>query len=1045
MTNESLSLLYSNERFGEALSVTRASVISSSINPAYDFDRSPLSSIEIGAYAAFQSALGEDGLEGFLRQERYLQDGEPNEQIESAWLSAYDGLSALLDASNESVASADRLLFFAAVALAANKPNSASQILAKFDIDSFKTESNSWEELICNKISVALLSLVKQSSLDEINYSLELIKELSEEQAKFESKWLENESKRKAISLFGLYHVAQATIGTAEFLKGGKVLDGSGNGNYEPELSQLLIKAEEFAYQSGDIDLINFVRICGIVNWKIFSNSIWRHIGGISEELDQFIYSLQAPEKSKSVFSLLPSQQSAVKQALFDPSKLGIVLEMPTSSGKTLLAEFLIVQAIAMYGKDSRILYIAPTRALASQVKRNLAADLKGKGIQVTGASNAFEEDPYELNLLQDASGVIVSTPEKADLLLRAHPEWYEEVSLVVVDEAHLLADGERGARLELLLTNLRRGFNSLRFLLLTPFIENASIISNWLGGERGAPINVSWRPSNIVAGLTYKVKPRRGKIDLWAKWKEPHNIFNRHPKDTCLVNNIKSTELSSVRDTVNLYAKEFARLGSVLAMFPTSPKQSENSAEEFSKSRAPIPLDKRSSLLRAAIALARIEYGENSLLASCLERGVAFHHGSVSQELRYLVERLVSDGCVNYIFSTSTLAQGMNFPVSTVLMHSVSKPYGGGPLSSSEFWNIAGRAGRVGLSDKGIVVFANPDHEDHWERYCSELSKPLDSALIKAIKEIQQGGDLKTLYRRNEAIRPFIQYILHACAQHGVAATRSQLAQILEASLFNAQLPSVTEARKARVLANAYVDLLEGRSSGYLKLTDSTGLGSFSFDELRAKVGRDALLSSGPANVYGSGVEGMTSLVNALRWLPELDFSKELSQGPLDVDKVAEMAWGWVEGESIEELSRFYPERSQEERVRKTGSYVYRKLSQMLAWGSHAYLKVLSLDSDQEENIEGAMLPAYLQYGVNKPEAVIASMFGIPRAISNAIGSVYREQVGSLRPEDTVQFRDLLESDSADFWSRVNQRSGLDSSLGTDELVNLVREIQGI
>jgi len=1044
MTNESLNLLYANEGFGEALSITRASVISSAVNPDVTFDDSSLRSLEIGAYAAFQNALGDEGLEGFLRNERYLQVEELDFDTKPAWLSAYDGLSALLDSSSPESVSTDTLLFFASVSLAADKPNAASQMLAKFDISLFDLNADSWDQRIINKLSVALLSLTRQSSLAEIQYSQDQITQLSEEQEKFEKIWLDNESRRKALSLFSLYHIAQATLGTSKFLRFGNSEEKSGTNNFEPELAQLLIKAEEFAYQSGDIDLINFVRICGVINWKIFSNSIWRHIGGISDDLDQFIASLHSDNKSRKVFSLLPSQQDAVKQALFDPSKLGIVLEMPTSSGKTLLAEFLIVQAVAMYGPDSRILYIAPTRALASQVKRNLTVDLKDKGIQVTGASNAFEEDPYELSLLQESNGVIVVTPEKADLLLRAHPEWYEDVCLAVVDEAHLLADGERGARLELLLTNLKRKFSNLRFLLLTPFIENAAIISNWLGGERGAPINVSWRPSNIVAGVTYKKKPSRGKLELWAKWKEPHNIFNRHPNDTCLVKNIKSTEISSVRDTVNVYAQEFSRLGSVLAMFPSSPKESENSAREFSKGRASIPVEERPSLLRAAIALAKIEYGENSLLAKCLVKGVAFHHGSVSQELRYLVERLVSDGCVNYIFSTSTLAQGMNFPVSTVLMHSVHKPYGAGNLSSSEFWNIAGRAGRVGLSDKGIVLFANPDHEQHWERYCSELSKPLNSALIKAIREIQQGGDLKTLYRKNAAIRPFIQYILHACAENGVGATRSQLAQLLEASLFNAQLSSVAEARKARSLANAYVDLLDGRSPGYLKITDSTGLGSFSFDELRAKVGDDQLLSAGPSAVYGSGAEGMTRLVKALQWLPELNLSMEISDGTLNVDAIGEMAWRWIEGESIEALSHDYPEGTADERVRKTGSYVYRKLSQMLAWGSHAYLKTLSLAADQKGNIEDAMLPAYLQYGVNKPEAVIASIFGIPRAVSNAIGTVYQAQNGLLKPEDAGEFRKLLESDSHDFWVKVNSESGLETSLKTDELIALVRDIQG-
>jgi helicase len=1043
MSSDSLRNFYSGDGVDDALAETRASAIQASINSSYEFNSTYIQKLEISAYAAFHGALGEDGLEGFLRAERYA---EKTNGINPAWSLAFDSLSTLLENPHQGSVSAETLLFFSSVSLAAEKPNSATQILSRFNINEFEKSSSSWELLTLNRLSTALLALSKQSSVADIAYSKSKISALAEQQKTLEKAWLEDQPPRKAITLLSLYHIAQATLRTAEYMEAGFVSNEQGrNKNFEPELSQLLIRAEEFAQQSGDLDILHFIQSAGIITWKLFYNSIWRHIGGISDDLDEFIENLQADDRSRQIFSLLPSQQEAVKQALFDPSKVGIVLEMPTSSGKTLLAEFVLVQLIGQLGPEARVLYITPTRALASQVKRNLTADLRGKGIQVTSASNAFEEDPYELQLLQESSGVIISTPEKADLLMRAHAEWFEKVGLVIVDEAHLLSDGERGARLELLLTNLRKDFSNIRFLLLTPFIENARVISGWLGGDRGAPIHVSWRPSNIIVGLTEMHTPSRGKRDLWARWLEPHNIFNRHPKNTCLISGAASKDVSSTRRTIGLYSKEFSKLGSVLAMFPSSPAEAESAAEEFAETQEIISRENKSAILRAAITIARQEYGETSLLAYCLERGVAYHHAAISHELRYLIEQLVSDGDIKYIFSTSTLAQGMNFPVSTVLIHSIHKPRGGGNLTSSEFWNIAGRAGRVGLSDKGIVLFANPNHEQHWQNYCEELSKPLDSALIKAIEAINEGGDLKGLYRNTPAIRPFIQYILHSCALHGIASTRSQLAQLLEASLFNAQMPTVHAARKARALASSYIDLLEGKPESYLKLTDSTGLGSFSFDELRWKISQDEILSAGPGHIYNQGVNGMVHLISALQWLPELDLSLEISSGELNIEAISEMAWKWIQGESIESLSMSYPEEDDRQRIRKAGSYVYRKLSQMLAWGSHAYLKVLGLDSEQSTDIAGTMLPAYLQYGVNKPEAVLASVFGIPRILANAIGDEYQSRYGALAPENASNFRQLIESDSTEFWGGVRARTSLRGELSTAELISIVRNIQGM
>jgi len=95
---------------------------------------------------------------------------------------------------------------------------------------------------------------------------------------------------------------------------------------------------------------------------------------------------------------------------------------MPTSTGKTLLAEFAIAQAFEAYKGQARVVYLTPTRALATQIRRTLSEDLRPLGIDVSTAGSAFEEDPYELNLLQMSDGVVVATPEKMDLMLRAHP-----------------------------------------------------------------------------------------------------------------------------------------------------------------------------------------------------------------------------------------------------------------------------------------------------------------------------------------------------------------------------------------------------------------------------------------------------------------------------------------------------------------------------------------------------------------------------------------------------------------------------------------------
>lgn len=94
--------------------------------------------------------------------------------------------------------------------------------------------------------------------------------------------------------------------------------------------------------------------------------------------------------------------------------------------------------------------------------------------------------DPLEEELLLQDTDVLVTTPEKLDVLLRNDHPSVENLRLVVVDEAHNLADSSRGSKLELLLSNLRRENRNLRVLLLSPFIRNAKEIATWLGDNRG-------------------------------------------------------------------------------------------------------------------------------------------------------------------------------------------------------------------------------------------------------------------------------------------------------------------------------------------------------------------------------------------------------------------------------------------------------------------------------------------------------------------------------------------------------------------------------
>lgn len=938
------------------------------------------------------------------------------------------------------------LLLLTATGLAARRPTELRQLLGLGTIDALlkaSDDSTAWPLRVQATVSRALILTARQRDRHDIEAARAMIDKLAELQAGADRNWLAEAPRedQAALTLLALYHAAHATVAIVSYLLDGEVRGTRGQTlNVQTELEMLLNKAHQYAELSSDPELMTWTRSIALIAAKLRSDSIWSNGLNITQKIDALIRNMSAREGA--IYSMLPSQQEALSNNLLDPRQDAIVLQMPTSSGKTLMAELAAVQTVSSY-EDAKIVYLTPTRALATQVKRTLGADLSDLDILVTAAGSAFEEDPFELALLEQVKGVVVSTPEKLDLLLRAHSDWFAGVRLIIVDEAHLLKDGERGVRLELLLANLRREHTHIRLLLLTPFVENARDVADWLSAGRSHEVGVQWRPSRLIVGLT-KLTGRGRTRAIEIEWKEPHRPSNAISSTRLPLTEAERKEMKppSARANAVILSKRLRAFGPSLAMFPGSRLNAEVAALSIAATNPIVDAAAAPPEFRVAIALATADYGSNSDLVKCLSRGVAFHHSALSGELRYLVERLATLGVLDFIAATTTLAQGMNFPVSSVVIHSVTKPRSG-PLSPGEFWNIAGRAGRVGLSEKGVVVFANPEHREDWERYTTYLSERIDSALTSAIGRINESDTIKWTYKINEGIRPFIQYLGHAVASLGVRETQAELERLVTASLAGKS----AETRHALMrLARRYVSEVSGKQSGYMKAADQTGLASFSFDELYASIGSDPVLTRGDASELQAR-DGLKHLIDALVKLPELSLALEKGHGAINTELVADVVHQWMNGAAIYEIAPAFTGDDEAERIREAGKYVFGKVSQTVSWGAHAYLRGRDMiaDDQQSPKDERRMLPAYIQYGVNDPGAVLASMFGVPRQAATGIAAQYRARHGVLEPGDNMRFRSFLENSPVEVWRGALTGSRVDGLVSADDLRQVWRDAQGL
>lgn len=211
------------------------------------------------------------------------------------------------------------------------------------------------------------------------------------------------------------------------------------------------------------------------------------HIDKIKDKISQKLYDAIA---AAGVSELRPAQVKAVNAGLLDGRSLLVCT--PTASGKTLVAELAAVSAI--FGGKGKAVYVVPLKALATE-KYGDFKKRYGSFIKVALSIGDFDSsDPYIADY-----DLVVCTAEKLDSLIRHRAPWVRMVSVVVIDEIHLLNDPGRGPTLEILITMLRQLLPRAQFIGLSATIGNPDELAEWLGA--GLVID-DWRPVKLHQGV---------------------------------------------------------------------------------------------------------------------------------------------------------------------------------------------------------------------------------------------------------------------------------------------------------------------------------------------------------------------------------------------------------------------------------------------------------------------------------------------------------------------------------------------------------------
>ncbi|MDD5186816.1 MAG: DEAD/DEAH box helicase [Methanoregula sp.] len=499
------------------------------------------------------------------------------------------------------------------------------------------------------------------------------------------------------------------------------------------ELREFL-KQITIGLNSSEIDIFN----------KILSKRIEQSTrNNIDEKIFANLIKIHFPSE------LWQNQIDAIQSGLIEEKYDSWGFAAPTGTGKTFLTRLLILKTL-LDNPQNKILYIVPSKALVHEVWSNLNSafeELGYKAIQVTPQLTELDDD--EKTKLFDCS-IAVLTPEKADLLLRLNKEFNTSVSLIIVDEAHHLESDTRGILLELYLWRIKKMFkNQNRVIFLSAVTPNILELASWMGNNPNGLV-VDKRSTRMRSGI-FRIKKdgktKKGVIDYFNG--TSIEVVESDLEETKGRQLIQLAEKISFAGPVLIVAKgkrETEKLAKLMKDWLEENKKLKELTEDQINSEIIQRLDSR---------LEREMY-EAVEMRNLIKNRIAYHHAGLPPRIRESVEKAIRENLVDYVFATTTLAEGVNFPFSSVIIQSLSlreAPEKGQParyhiISPRTFWNIAGRAGRPGSDQEGQVILFEPSLgieviEEIINPYLNpslNRVEPVNSALAGSIKEIIDG-----------------------------------------------------------------------------------------------------------------------------------------------------------------------------------------------------------------------------------------------------------------------------------------------------------------
>jgi len=378
----------------------------------------------------------------------------------------------------------------------------------------------------------------------------------------------------------------------------------------------------------------------------------------------------------------------------------GVLVCAPTSSGKTVVAEYAIFRALA---EGVQVIYTTPLKALSNQKFRDFQ---RAYGEEVVGLVTGE-------NTINELAPIVVMTTEILRNVIYEDPQRLREVSYVILDEVHYIDDFPRGSVWEEIVIQAPA---HMKLVGLSATIGNYRELADWMSQNRGRidTVYTDRRPVELRLWLSIQNRFQPlfgpdGGVDqqTWAKASTEEEAAYR-------VNRFRSLPSNDLLHVV----AELERLKMLPAIyFIFSRRGCREALQRCAYHSLDLTTDAQKATIDA-VAAERVrslkDPDETALYnkmvdGGMLRRGLAVHHAGLLPFHKELVEELFAQGLIKVVFATETLSLGINMPARAVVVSSFTKFDGVNfsNLTTGELTQLMGRAGRRGIDTLGHGIIA--------------------------------------------------------------------------------------------------------------------------------------------------------------------------------------------------------------------------------------------------------------------------------------------------------------------------------------------------